>query len=178
MEDTAGPTIETPLGVLKLEAVLGQATVELGQLFPVPLESFRRAEWTSETFRVSFWMGTIDSDLLIDPDLLPGQSVEMCYGVLWQVEALQDMADGEQLLFRCFWLDPGPSILSQTAGYDSGATVDAWHWQGGEIDVCVGTGNEIDLAYLGQNEWFTLPRRWYSPSEDGEPWLTGTDRPT
>lgn len=170
MGKTAGPTIETPLGVLKLEAVLGRATTELGELTPVPLTSFHRAEWTSGAFRVSFWLGTIASSLLIDPDLLPGQSVERCYGVLWRVEALRDMAAGERLLFRCSWVDPSSLILSQTVGYDYGASVDAWHWEDGEIDVCLGTSNEVDLAYLGQTEGFSLPQRWYSsPEQDGRP---------
>lgn len=179
MRDVARPTIATPLGLLKLQAVLGQTTVELGESSPVPHSSFRRAGWTSEAFRVSFWMGTIDSNLLIDPDLLPGQGVEMCYGVLWRVEALQDMADGGRLLFRCSWAEPSPLLLSQTTGYDYGATVDAWRWQGGEIDLCIGTSNEEDLAYMDQNGAFSLPKRWYGLSGQGgglhagEPSLVG-----
>lgn len=169
------PTIETPLGVLMLEVTLGEVPVELSELSPVPSTSLHRAQWASEVARASLWVGTIESSLLLDPELLPGQAVEKCYGVLWQVEALQDMAEGERLLFRCHWADPSPLILSQTAGWETGATVDAWRWRVGRIEVCVGTSNEVNLAYLGWQEGLALPKRWCDPERPGESTLLGVE---
>lgn len=172
MGQTIRLTVETPLGMLVLEATLGGVPVELGEALPLPLTPLHRAEWTSELARVSLWIGTIDSSLLLDLELLPGQAVEKCYGVLWRVEALRDMVEDERLFFRCRWVNFNPS---QTMGPELGASVDAQRWRVGRTEVCVGTSNEVDLAYLGRQQGFTLPERWYDPARPKEPSLLGIE---
>lgn len=158
------PNILTPLGPLVFRAALGGTVVCLEELKPLPGTTFSCAEFKSTGAQGRFLIGTLD------PKLLPEQRVDVCYGVHWRVEALEDMPALHLTQLSCTWGNP----TSWTElGWSSGQTVEAYHWQDGPTDVCVGTIQpEGGLSYYGQLSYFSLPKRWFG-TDPGRPSLPG-----
>lgn len=149
------PHLSTPLGELTFQAVFGGQLARQGSFIQEPQGRFVQLNW--ETTEVQGWVRTGT----VNPDLLPGQHVDGCTGVFWEVRAQADLPDHS--LSECTLSWTGSPSWSGTGWY-GGQSVWGQSWWHGDTRVSVGTPDpEGSLAHYAAMGSLVMPGWWLTP---------------
>ncbi|GHF56884.1 hypothetical protein HNQ07_003715 [Deinococcus metalli] len=147
-------TVSTPLGELVLRASIHPATTPLDEFQPVPGTTFIRTTFEVAGARGELLLGTLD------PGLLPGQTVDQCWGVIWTVQADFDLPQRQVLEFTC---SLGEEPFWTETGWGSGQSVIYRSWEHELTQLVLGTIDpECGLSFYAEQQGFRLPLRRFA----------------